>query len=84
MWWMFFSGRSIDHIDMVHEHQDGKKKPFKCSSCDSTFGDKESLKIHTKSVHEGKKPFRYLLCQKFTKIKIKAFECLKFIRNLRK
>ena len=53
-----------ENVETIHEHQDEKKKPFKCTSCDSTFEEKDSLRIHTESVHEGKKPFKCSLCDK--------------------
>ena len=41
---------------------DFEKKLFKCTSCDSTFQDEDSLKIHIESAHGGKKPYKCSLC----------------------
>ena len=39
-------------------------KSFNCEICKSDFRTKGSLKNHTLSVHEGKKPFRCEICGK--------------------
>ena len=35
---------------------------LKCKTCNSLFKTKYQLKIHTESVHEGKKPFKCKIC----------------------
>ena len=64
-----------------------KKKPFECDFCNPTSSHKCHIKLHVSSAHEGKKPFKYELCnfkilQKMTWVtmlplfmKEKAFTC---------
>ena len=46
------------HIQVVHE----KRKPFKCTQCDSCFGIRKSLKKHVLAVHDKVKPHKCPLC----------------------
>ena len=43
-----------------------KKKKFKCMICFKNFARKSSRKIHTETVHEGKKPFKCDRCKGFS------------------
>ena len=47
-----------NHVESVHE----KKKPFKCSQCESSFCKNSNLKQHIKLVHEGLRPFVCPIC----------------------
>ena len=41
------------HLKSVHE----KKKPLKCSICNTSFSSKQNLKKHISEKHEGKKEY---------------------------
>ena len=53
--------RIISNCDSIWMHMwhrfMERKKPFACNVCDSSFTQKDNLKIHIASVHKGKKPF---------------------------
>ena len=44
-------------MESVHE----EKKPHKCPICDHSFSQKNDLKRHVESVHEGKKKLTSVL-----------------------
>ena len=44
----------------LKEHDENK--PFTCDICNATFTRKDSLKRHSVSVHEGKKPLKPFKC----------------------
>ena len=53
-----FNDENIDETeepDMDVENSNGDGKPFKCSSCTSTFTQRGNLLRHIATIHEGKK-----------------------------
>ena len=41
-----------------------EKKSFECPHCDHTTSNKSDLQIHIRGVHEDKRPFKCMVCDK--------------------
>ena len=52
---IFWKKERWKNVSSVHE----RKKPFKCSLCDSSFSSKQHMNRHITSVHEGKKQLTF-------------------------
>ena len=51
-------------VEMCKESKDKMEKPeFKCNFCDQKFNTKNSLKIHTREIHEKIKDFQCEICE---------------------
>ena len=49
---------------MKQDFDENVFQPYNCKNCDSAYEFSKDLILHTESIHEGKKPFTCLICQK--------------------